>query len=433
MSDSNVGARKRKSIRNHIFILYGIIQEALEKGNVAVDLLIADYKKCFDSLWQDECMNDLYEAGIKDDKLSLIYKLNTTNQVAVKTPFGMTERKQVEKIVLQGEVFGSLQCSVTIDTFGKEFLEEDKHLYMYKGVVGVPPLAMVDDVDVVCPAVCGIDTVEVTGFLNAKSNCKKIQFGVDKCHQLHFGGKKNLCPNLYIDNWGIKKADEAKTGFDNLKDVQLEDYKIESVDKDKYLGDIISTDGSNMKNVLSRKEKSIGINKQICSMLNDWCFGPFHFEVALIFRESMLLSSILTNSESWYKVTQEERNMLERCDENLLRMIFETPLTTPKCMLYLESGCRPIRFTIMRKRLIFLYYILNEKEESLINRFFKAQEQKISKNDWYNQVLEDMDYLEICLTLDQIKEAPMTQFIKLVDDSIKEKSFEYLIGDKNKK
>ena len=162
-------------------------------------------------------------------------------------------------------------------------------------------------------------------------------------------------------------------------------------------------------------------------------FLTFHFEVALIFRESMLLSSILTNSESWYKVTQEERNMLERCDENLLRMSFETPLTTPKCMLYLESGCRPIRFTIMRKRLIFLYYILNEKEETLINRFFKAQGQKISENDWYNQVLEDMDYLEICLTLDQIKEAPMTQFIKLVDDSIKEKSFEYLIGDKKTK
>ena len=43
-----------------------------------------------------------------------------------------------------------------------------------------------------------------------------------------------------------------------------------------------------------------------------------------------------------------------------------------------------------------------------------------------------MDYLEICLTLDQIKETPINQFIKLVDKSIKEKSLEYLIGDKNK-
>ena len=370
MSDSNVGARKRKSIRNHIFILNGIIQEALEGNNEAVDLLIADYKQCFDSLWLEECMNDLYEAGFTDDKLALIYKLNSTNQVAVKTPFGMSERQTVKQIVLQGEVFGPLQCSVTIDTFGKECLEENKHLYLYKGEVGVPPLAMVDDV--VCPAVCGLDSIEVTAFLNAKSKCKKIQFGVDKCHQLHIGSKKHLCPDLHIDNWGIEKVDEAKTGFGNLKDVQVEDHKVENVEKDKYLGDIISTDGSNQKNVMSRKDKSVGINKQILTMMNDWCFGPFHFEVAVIFRESMLLSSILTNCEAWYRVKEQEVVILERCDENLLRMFFEAPATTPKCMLYLETGTKPIQFLIMKKRLMFLWYMLNEDENCLINRFFRA-------------------------------------------------------------
>ena len=95
MSDSNVGARKRKSIRNHIFILTVIIQQALEKNNFPVDLLIVDYKQCFDSLWLEECMNDLFEAGITDDKLSLIYKMNSNNQVAVKTPFG-TDMKKVQ-------------------------------------------------------------------------------------------------------------------------------------------------------------------------------------------------------------------------------------------------------------------------------------------------------------------------------------------------
>ena len=145
MSDSNVGARKKKNIRNHIFILNGLINESIKK-KIPLDILIVDYRQCFDSLWLDECINDMFEAGIKDDKLSLIYKLNSSNQVAVKTPFGLTERKEVEKVVLQGEVFGPLECSITIDTFGKECLEEEKHLYIYKGVVGVPPLAMVDDV-----------------------------------------------------------------------------------------------------------------------------------------------------------------------------------------------------------------------------------------------------------------------------------------------
>ena len=66
----------------------------------------------------DECINDLYDAGIVDDKLALIYEANKVNNVAVKTPFGLSKRETVEKIVLQGEVFGPLQCSIQVDTFG---------------------------------------------------------------------------------------------------------------------------------------------------------------------------------------------------------------------------------------------------------------------------------------------------------------------------
>ena len=430
MSDSNVGARKKKSIRNHIFILNGIINEALQK-KIPLDVIIVDYKQCFDSLWLEDCTNDLFDAGLQDDNLALIYKMNSMNQVAVKTPFGITERKPVEKIVLQGEVFGPLQCSVSIDTFGKECMDEEKHLYMYRVVVGVPPLAMVDDV--ACPAVCGVDSVEVTAFINSKTNTKKLQFGVEKCHQLHVGNKESLCPDLQINNWGIEKKSEIMTGFENLSDVQVDDYKLEKVENEKHLGDVISADGTNTKNVVSRQNKSYGINKQIGSMLREVCYGPYFFEVAMIYRESLLLSSILTNSEAWYKVTKQDIDTLEKCDESLLRMVFETPCTTTKCMLYLESGVRPIRFHIMARRLMFLWYILNEDDSSLILRFFKAQMTNPGKGDWINQVNEDLEYLEIYLTLEQLKASSIEQFRTLVEDSINEKVFEYLIEDKNKK
>ena len=50
MSDSNVGARRKKNIRNHIFILNGIIKEALQKKKCGVDIIIVDDKQCFDGL-----------------------------------------------------------------------------------------------------------------------------------------------------------------------------------------------------------------------------------------------------------------------------------------------------------------------------------------------------------------------------------------------
>ena len=50
MSDSIVGGRKRKNIRNHLFIVNGIINETIKTGG-NVDLEILDYKHCFDSMW----------------------------------------------------------------------------------------------------------------------------------------------------------------------------------------------------------------------------------------------------------------------------------------------------------------------------------------------------------------------------------------------
>ena len=240
MSDSNVGARKNKNIRNHLFILNGIINDVLNSKNKSVDIIIVDYKQCFHSMWLDECANDLFNAGMKDDHLNLLYKANSKNQVAVKTPFGKTERKSVEKIVLQGEVFGPLECSVSVDSFGKECLEINKHLYVYKGEVGVPPLAMIDDL--VCPALCGLDSVLMNSFINAKTNSKKLQFGVKKCHQLHVGRKNPTCPKLQVDNWELVKVDESETGLQNLEETLVETHTLEKLDADKYLWDIISVD-----------------------------------------------------------------------------------------------------------------------------------------------------------------------------------------------
>ena len=115
------------------------------------------------------------------------------------------------------------------------------------------------------------------------------------------------------------------------------------VEDEKYLGDIISHDGKNMKNVMARVSRGTGITNQIMSILEEICFGRYHFEVAVLLRNSLFLSSVLTNSEAWYNLKQEEINKLEQADEILLRKILECPASTPKEMLYLELNCLPIR------------------------------------------------------------------------------------------
>ena len=429
MSDSQIGARKKKNIRNHIFILNGIINEAVNKGK-SIDVLIYDYRQCFDTLWLEECVNDLYDAGIQDDKLALIYEANKKNKVAVKTPFGVTSRVNINQIVLQGEVFGPLQCSVQVDTFAKECIEENKFLYSYKEKVKVPALSMVDDL--ACVAQSGVDSVEVNSFINAKTNVKKLQFGVTKCHQIHVGGNEHLTPELYVDNWEVKKICEEKTGVDNLKDVCSGDILVERADTDTYLGDIISKDGKNTKNIMARKAKGHGIVKQILDMLEGICFGPYEIEVALFLRSSLLLNGILTNSEVGYGSTLEEIKHLEQIDEILIRKVLETPSSSPKCMVYLETGCKPIRFIIQTRRLVYLQYILKEDPNSLISRFFHAQDSQALKNDWALTCRKDMNELELKLTHEEIRKMSTQKFKSLVRNATNKLALNFLLAEKNK-
>ena len=64
-------------------------------------------------------MNDLYEAGVKDDIFALLYKANRTNQVVVQTPNGLSRREAFEEIVMQGDVMAPLISSLKVDTIGK--------------------------------------------------------------------------------------------------------------------------------------------------------------------------------------------------------------------------------------------------------------------------------------------------------------------------
>ena len=270
-------------------------------------------------MWLEEALNDLYEAGVQDDKLALIYLANEENHVAVKTPHGLTERKPIQRVVMQGGVFGPIKCSVQVDTIGKECIENEKHLYKYKDSVGIPPLGMVDDL--IAVAECGTESLLLNSFINAKTNVKKLQFGIYKCNKIHIRANNQKCPELFIE---IENEDSGV--HDVCKDVS----KINEAKQEKYLGDLICDNGKNAKNIAHRTGKGYGNVNQIMSILSYICFVKNQFQIALLLRNSLFLSSSMTNSEAWFNVLNKDLEELEAVDEDLLRKILETHLSTQK-------------------------------------------------------------------------------------------------------
>ena len=167
---------------------------------------------------------------------------------------------------------------------------------------------------------------------------------------------------------------------------------MEKVSEDTYLGDIISEDGNNNKNIKSRVAKGVGIISQIMTLLESVTLGEHFFSTSILLRESKFLNGILTNCDSWYGLTNEQINELAILDRSLLRKFLDAPISTPSESLYLEFGIVDMETTIKAMRINFLHYLCTLKESEMLGKFFKTQRKyPTNQKDWTELVKKDLE------------------------------------------
>ena len=79
-------------------------------------------------------------------------------------------------------------------------------------------------------------------------------------------------------------------------------------------------------NIQNRVAKGIGNVTKVINMLEKVTLGSHYFETAMLLRNSIVISALLTNAESWHGLTIQQVNKLESVDKLLLRKILKTPV-----------------------------------------------------------------------------------------------------------
>ena len=408
LSDSNVGARKNRNIRDNIFVLGAITNSVINGNEESIDVQVYDVEKCFDALWVQECINDLYETGLSNDKLVLLYLENQNANIAVKSSTGMSRRVSINNIVMQGTVWGSLFCTATMDKLGKLVYKKEDLLYKYKGVVDTPTLGMVDDI--LSVQKCSQKSLLINSVINGFIESKKLTLSSSKCNRIHISKKKedlNECTNLKVHNENMNNSKQ-----------------------EKYLGDIVDRSGKIRATIEERKSKGYAIVAEILAILDEIPLGQYKMEIGLKLRQAMLINGVLFNSEAWHDVTNKEIKLLESVDEHLLRSLVKGHAKTPLVFLYLEAGAVPIRFLISCRRMIFLQTILKRDNKELTKRIYKAQRDDPSPGDFTELLKADFEMIEEKLEEDVIEKATINSYKKFIKSKVRKAAFKYLIKRK---
>ena len=258
--------------------------------------------------------------------------------------------------------------------------------------------------DVLGIAQCGVESTELNSIVNVKVESKVLRLSHEKSFKNHISKSLNRC--------------ERK--------VKAHENTIDDVVSAAYLGDVINSHGTIDDTITQRKNKSIGIVNQVCGILESVSLGFCYMEIAIILREAMFINGILTNAEVWYNMTEKHLATLESADLSLFRKIFGANRNTAKELFYLETGKIPLRYIISKRRLMFLWTVLNREKDDLVRKVYEVQKIRQTKNDWYIMIEQEKQKYNITVTDDEISLMSKYKFKTLVQKSVENVAFQDL-------
>ena len=251
-------------------------------------------------MWLQNTTNDLFEAGLKNDKLNLLYLENRNTKVAIKVNDKITRTINMKDIEMQGSVWSSLKCVVSMDKVNKVMLADDSLSYKYRGDPNIQlgVLGMVDDTLAI--GHCGIQSVKKNAIMNSFIEEQRLTLSKSKSVVLHIGRKSKClatCPTLSVHDTEMKTADTVR-----------------------YLGDVISASGARRPCVEDRRNTGWARVSEITATLTAMP-SKRKIQVGMKLREAKLLNGILYSTEAWNNTSNKEYERLEQVDMAALRAL----------------------------------------------------------------------------------------------------------------
>ena len=396
MGQFQVGNQTGRNIRDHTLVIHAVVNEA-QQNRENIDIQFSDIKQCFDSIWLDEATNDLYDNGVISRNLNLLYEGNRKTKMLVETNFGRSDRTELNKVVMQGSVLGGMICSNQLSKLcNKTF--RDGIVYMYRGRIPIPALAMVDDVASI--AKCNsVDAIKANSVTDSFIRRKKLegQTGAGKCQWVHAGNDE--CRSRYF----------------------IGDKEMTRAESYKYLGDFVSNGWDELYK--KRTDKARGYSATCLAMSTEMSLGIQLFSIAKLLHRSIFVNGTLVNMETWPHCTEQRMYDMEKVEQNFMRKLLKAHSKTPIETLYLELGILPLRFYLMERRVLYFHEVMNRPDDELTKQIVVLQKQNNVRGDFYPQVQEDLKKLGIEENMDKEQE----KLRKELSEKVNKIAYEYLI------
>lgn len=386
ITEAQAGGQKGKATTDHIMTLNEILK--IPRKNQPIYLTFLDVTKAFDKAWDEAIMYVMNKNGLKHPNWITMKNLNKNLTAKIMTNYGLTRDIRITNSIRQGGVLSGTQYSLLMDEINKEISKENIGIELPLTKTRIPALLWMDDVVLIADKENEMQRMlDITHHTASKYH---IEFGQEKSQTMILQTKNNN-PTFKLGN---QILDETTT------------YK--------YLGITMNNKNNISDHIKKTKTKVEGAYQTVLQILHDPNFAAIQMKSAWKLLKTCILPIITYGLEA-INIRQQDHNDLNKIWEAIIRRILQTPISTPKESLYIETGLVDITTSIHRNRLRMAARLLNKSSQMLKNLQLEN-----NKNGWWTKTSQIMELYDI-------KEQDLKQTKKITNKIITTKT-----GDKFK-
>ena len=189
---------------------------------------------------------------------------------------------------------------------------------------------------------------------------------------------------------GIAKYSNKKSSERSKKPTfTLGDMQLDQTEKYKYLGETLNNKNNMANQITEIKRKTEAAYQTIVTLAGNKNFKDIEMQTIWRLLETCITPIILHGSETW-KTTKEETRELNRIYDNIIKRILMLPVTTPREVLYMETGLMDIETLTIERKLNMKQRIKNNTT-TLIEKVNQID----TKSSWHKKVNELQEELKI--------------------------------------
>ena len=358
MSKFQLGTKPGHRAQEHLFVMRSVIELYILCGKALI-LQLYDISKFFDREMLMDCMDAMYNNGIKGKLYRLFYEMNRNTRIRVRTAVGTSSSEETGEGVGQGTLDGAIISACSIDNTVNNFFSKSNHEISY-GDVNLQPLLFQDDIFRMCED--ALSAQLGNELIDAVMETKLLDFNLDKSCYIIIGEKK--------------AQQKIREDFSN-NPLNLSGKPMKEVSNEKYLGDYISTNGlgdSVIVTINNRVKKVTTALMEVRAVVDD-CRAQVTGGIVtgLEIWEMAVTPYLLNNCDTWNSLPTTALELLEDIQNQFLRNLLATPRTCPIPSLLWETGTISMKNKIIKKKLLFYHHILHLPHDSLAWQIYDVQ------------------------------------------------------------